>query len=119
MLRSLGISIILAALVATCSADESVIEYAGILKAQKIAGVIRDQAGAPISEVAVEEMSDDWATVLQRGTTDNEGRWSLSVLSDRRIHNIRFMKYAFHQLRFRVSLTHRTAKPLDFVLPVS
>lgn len=58
-------------------------------------------------------------TVLQRTTTDKEGHWSLLVPPERRIHNIRFMKYAFHQLRFRVSLTHRVAKPLDFVLPVS
>ena len=119
MIRSIAISLILAVLVATCFADESIIEYAGIQKAQNLAGVIRDGLRAPIPEVAVEEMSDDWTKVLQRTTTDKEGRWSLSVLQERRIHNIRFMKNAIHQLRVRVSLTHRAAKPLEFLLPVS
>jgi len=119
VIRSIAISLIVAALVATCFADESIIEYARIQKAQNLAGVIRDGLGAPIPEVAVEEMSDDWTKVLQRTNTDKEGRWSLSVLQGRRIHNIRFMKNAFHQLRVRVSLTHRAAKPLDFLLPVS
>lgn len=118
MIRSIAISLI-SALVAACFADESIIEYAGIQKAQNLTGVIRDGLGAPIPEVTVEEMSDNWTKVLLRTTTDKEGRWSLSVLPERKIHNIRFIKNTFHQLRFRVSLTHRTAKPLDFVLPVS
>lgn len=31
----------------------------------------------------------------------------------------RFLKYAFHQLRFHVRLTRRAAEALDFELPVS
>lgn len=119
MIRSIAISVLITALVATCFADESIIQYARIQKAKNLAGVVRDEVGAPLPEVAVEEMSDDWTAVLQQTTTDNEGRWSLSVRPERKIHNIRLKKSTFHQLRFRVSLTHRAAKPLDFVLPVS
>lgn len=119
MIRSIAISLTLAAFVATCFADESIIEFARVQKATKLAGVVRDQAGAPLPEVAVEEMSEDWTAVLQRTDTDKEGRWSFAARPAPRIHNIRFIKPAFHQLRIRVSLTHRAAKRLDFVLPVS
>lgn len=118
-MRAIAILRIGAALLAVGYADESVVEYAHFQKAQSLSGVMRDQTGAPIPQVAVEEMSDDWSKVLQQTTTDVAGHWALPVLPGRRIHNIRFRRYAFHQLRLRVILTHRAAKPLDFVLPVA
>jgi hypothetical protein len=119
MPRKAAISLIFVALLAVCSADESTIEYARVQKAQSLSGVIRDQAGDPIPQVAVDEMSDDWSAVLQHAVTDAAGHWSLPVLPGRRIHSIRFLKSAFHQLRFRVELTQRAKKPLDFQMPVS
>lgn len=65
MTRKAAISLIFVALLTVCNADESVIEYARVQKAQNLSGVIRDQTGIPIPQVAVEEMSDDWSTVLQ------------------------------------------------------
>ena len=119
MTRKAAISLIFVALLTVCNADESVIEYARVQKAQNLSGVIRDQMGIPIPQVAVEEMSDDWSTVLQHTMTDAAGHWSLPVLPGHRIHSIRFLKSAFHQLRFRVELTQRAKKSLDFQLPVS
>ena len=119
MPRKAAISLIFVALLAVCSADESTIEYARVQKAQSLSGVVRDQAGDPIPQVAVDEMSDDWSAVLQHAVTDAAGHWSLPVLPGRRIHSIRFLKSAFHQLRFRVELTQRAKKPLDFQMPVS
>ena len=119
MTRKAAISLIFAALLTVCNADESVIEYARVQKAQSLSGVIRDQMGIPIPQVAVDEMSDDWSTVLQHTMTDASGHWSLSVLPGRRIHNIRLLKATFHQLRVHVELTRRATKLLDFQLPVS
>lgn len=79
MIRSLAISLLLSTLTFTCSANESIIEYARIQKAQTLTGVIRDPAGVPIPDVAVEEMSGDWTTVLQRTITDKEGRWIIGA----------------------------------------
>ena len=118
-IKVLAISLISTALLAICYADESTVEYARIQKAQSLSGVIRDHQGVPIPQVAVEEMSDDWSSVLQQRTTDSAGHWSLPVLPGRRIHNIRFLKYEFHPLRIRVRLTQRATKPLDFELAVS
>lgn len=118
-MRAIAILGIAAALLSVGHADESVVEYAHVQKAQSLSGVIRDQTGVPIPQVAVEEMSDDWSKVLQQTTTDVDGHWALPDLPERKIHSIRFMKCAFHQLRLRVSLTRRAAKPLDFVLPVA
>jgi hypothetical protein len=119
MPRKAAIALIFVALLTVCSADESTIEYARVQKAQNLSGVIRDQAGEPIPQVAVDEMLDDWSAVLQQTVTDAAGHWSLPVLPGRRIHSIRFLKSAFHQLRFRVELTQRAKQPLDFQLPVS
>ena len=118
-MRAIAISIIAAALLTPCYANEAVVEYAEVQKAQSLSGVIRDPAGVPIPQVAVEEMSGDWSKVLQHTATDGDGHWSLPVLSGRRVHNIRFLKNTFHQLRFRVRLTQRATEPLDFQLPVS
>jgi len=119
MPRKAAISLIFVALLAVCSADESTIEYARVQKAQSLSGVIRDQVGEPIPQVAVDEMSDDWSAVLQHTVTDAAGHWSLPVLPGRRLHSIRLLKSTFHPLRFRVELTRRAKKPLDFQLPVS
>jgi hypothetical protein len=119
MPRKAAISLIVFALLTVCNADESVIEYARVQKAQSLSGVIRDQMGVPIPQVAVEEMSDDWSAVLQHTMTEAAGHWSLPVLPERRTHCIRFLKPVFHQLRLRVQLTRRATKPLDFRLPVS
>lgn len=110
---------IFVALLAVCNADESTVEFARVQEAQSLSGQIHDQTGEPISQVAVEEMSDDWSSVLQQTTTGEDGHWSLPSLRGRKIHNIRFLKDGFHQLRLRVKLTQQAAKPLDFVLPVS
>lgn len=118
-MRAIAISILAAAILTPCYANEEIVEYAGVQKAQSLSGIIRDQAGVPIPQVAVEEMSDDWSKVLQQTATDGEGHWSLPVLRGRRVHNILFLKNTFHQLRFRVRLTQRASKPLDFQLPVS
>jgi hypothetical protein len=59
MMRAIAISIIGAALFKPCYANESIVGYAAVQKAQSLSGVIRDQAGVPIPQVAVEEMSDD------------------------------------------------------------
>jgi hypothetical protein len=119
MPRKAAISLVFVALLTVCNADESTIEYSRVQKAQNLSGVIRDQTGEPIPQVAVEEMSDDWSAVLQHTMTDAAGHWSLPVLPGRRIHSIRFLKSASHQLRFRVELTQRAKQPLDFQLPVS
>ena len=119
MLRKASISLIFVALLTVSNADESTIEYSRVQKAQSLSGVIRDQAGEPIPQVAVDEMSDDWSAVLQHTTTDETGHWSLPVLPGRKVHSIRFLKSAFHQLRFRVELTRRATKTIDFKLPVS
>jgi hypothetical protein len=119
MPRKAAISLVFVALLTVCNADESTIEYARVQKTQNLSGIIRDQTGEPIPQVAVEEMSDDWSAVLQHTMTDAAGHWSLPVLSGRRIHSIRFLKSAFHQLRFRVELTQQAKQPLDFQLPVS
>jgi hypothetical protein len=113
-MRTAAISLIVVAVVGVCYADESTIQYAGVQEAQRLSGVIRDQAGAPIPQIAVEEVSDDWSKVLQETTTDADGHWALPALGGRRIHNIRFLKGGFHQVRFRVRLTRRATKPLDF-----
>jgi hypothetical protein len=119
MHRKAAISLIFFAFLTVCNADESVLEYAQVKKAHSLSGAIRDQTGAPIPKVAVDEMSDDWSALLQHTMTDAAGHWSLPVLPGRRIHNVRFLKPTFHQLRLRVELTRRTTKPLDFQLPVS
>jgi hypothetical protein len=107
------------ALLTVCHANESIIEYAGVQKANSLSGVITDQAGAPMPQVTVEEMSDDWTTVLQTTATDVNGRWSLPEVRGRKVHQIRFAKYAFHQVRFRVRLVRKKAKPLDFEMSVA
>jgi hypothetical protein len=119
MPRKAAISLIFFTLLTVCNADESVIEYARVQKAQSLSGVIRDQLGAPIPQVEVDEMSADWSAVLQHTVTDGAGHWALPVLPARRTHSIRFLKPAFHQLRLRVQITRRATKPLDFKLPVS
>ena len=119
MPRKVAISLIFFALLIVCGADESTIEYARIQKAQGLSGVIRDQIGEPIPQVAVDEMSDDWSTVLQHTMTDAGGHWSLPVFPGRKTHSIRFLKPAFRQLRLRVQLTPRASKSLDYELPVS
>lgn len=75
MLRKAAISLFFVALLAVCSADESMIEYARVQKAQSLSGVIRDQAGEPFPQVEVDEMSDDWSAVLQHTVTDAAGHW--------------------------------------------
>ena len=120
MRRFAAITLIFAAIVAVCLANESIIQYAGIREAQSLSGTIRDQAGATVPQVAVEEMSEDWSKVLQRTATDAEGHWSLSsATTGRRVHNIRFIKGGFRQVRFRVRISREATKPLDFVLPVA
>jgi hypothetical protein len=120
MMRLLGaIALIITSLVAVCNANESTVEYAGIQEARTLAGQICDAAGAPITGVAVEEMSDDWSKVMQQTTTDSQGRWSLPELRGRRTHYIRFLKPAFHPVQIRVRLRRSATKPLDFELPVS
>ncbi len=118
MSRKVAISLIFA-LLTVCNAEESTVEYAHVQKAQSLSGVIRDQTGVPIPQVAVEEMSDDWSTMLQQTTTGVDGHWSLPVLRGGRTHNIRFLKHGFKQLRLRIKLTQRPTRPLDFVLPVA
>jgi len=119
MHRKAAISLFFFTLLTVCNADEGVIEYARVQKAQSLSGLIRDPTRAPIPQVAVDDMSDDWSAVLQHTVTDAAGHWSLPVLPERRTHCIRFLKPAFHQLRLRVQLTRRATKPLDFQLPVS
>ena len=65
MPRKAAISLVFVALLTVCKADEGTIEYSRVQKAQNLSGVIRDQTGEPIPQVAVEEMSDDWSAVLQ------------------------------------------------------
>src|SRR5262245_32733159 len=112
-MRIRAISLLVIALLTVCHADESIIEYAGVQKAKSLTGVIRDGAGVPIPQVTVQEMSDDWTTVLQATATDGNGRWSLPEVKGRKVHQIKFAKYAFHQVRFRVRLTRKKTKPLD------
>jgi hypothetical protein len=119
-MKTAAVSLITLIVVAVCSAQGVVtIEYAGIQKAQHLSGVIRDHAGLVISQVQVQEMSDNWSTVLQQTSTDGEGHWALSVLPGRRIHYIRLSKSNFNQVRFRVRIARRATNTLDIVLSVA
>jgi hypothetical protein len=114
-----AISLLVIALLTVCHADESIIEYTGVQKANSLSGVIRDKAGVPIPQVTVQEMSDDWTTVFQTTATDVNGRWVFPKERGKKVHQIRFKKNTFHELRFRVKLTRKKAKPLDFEMSVS
>lgn len=118
-MRIAAVTLIVGSAIGMSHANESIIQYAGIQKAQRLSGVIRDSAGAAIPQVVVQEMSSDWTKVLQETETDAGGHWALPALRERKVHNVRFLKYGFHQIRFRVRLKSGARKPLDFKMPPS
>lgn len=118
-MRIAAITLIVGSTIGVSYGNESIIQYAGIQKAQRLSGVIRDPAGAAIPQVVVQEMSSDWTRVLQQTETDAGGHWTLPALRERRVHNVRFLKYGFHQIRFRVRLKSQARKALDFEMPLS
>ena len=100
-MRIHAVSFVVIALLTVCHADESSIEYAGVQKANSQSGVITDQAGAPIPEVTVQEMSDGWTTALQTTATDVNGQWSLPEVRGRKVHQIRFAKVCVSSSAFQ------------------
>jgi hypothetical protein len=106
-------------LLTICYADESTIEYTKVRNAVELSGVILDQVGAPISEVRVSEMSDDWSTELRSTATDSQGRWSFTATETGKTYEIQLRKPGFHVVRIRVKVTKHRAKPLIFEMPVA
>ena len=116
MPRKAAISLIFVAVLAVCSADESTIEYARVQKAQSLSGVIRYQAGEPIPQVAVDDVRRLVSAVLQHTVTDAAGHCSLSSASrtEEFTASDSLKSQRFISSRFRVELTQRAKKPLDF-----
>lgn len=102
-----------------CYANESTIEYPKIRNAVELSGVVLDQAGAPISDVRVSVMSDNWSTELRSTATDSQGRWSFTPTERGKTYQIQVRKLGFRVVRIHVKITKHRAKPLIVEMPVA
>jgi carboxypeptidase family protein len=102
-----------------CYANESTIEYTKVRKSTELSGVVLDGVGAPISEVRVSEMSDNWSTELRSTSTDSRGQWSFTPTETGKTYKIQLRKVGFHPVRMRVKVTKHHAKPLVVEMPVA
>jgi hypothetical protein len=64
--------------------------------AKKLAGVVNDPSGASLSDVTVEERSDDWKTVPRSTRTDETGRFHFS-------RSAKTVYYRIFTLRFQLA----------------
>jgi len=100
-------------------ANESTIEYTKVRNAAELSGVVLDQAGAPISEVYVSEISDNGSTELRSTSTDSRGHWSFTPSETGKTYKIQLRKAGFHAVRMRVKVTKHRPKPLIVEMPVA
>ena len=87
-------------------------------KAKRIAGVVTDPTGYPLSEVTVEERSDDWRTVLRSTETDEHGKFHFSTSRNKKVYHLEFVRSGFKWVRITVELEKKGARSIVVSLPV-
>jgi hypothetical protein len=103
--KAIGIVAVVPCFLTLCQAGQETIEYAKIRNVKTLSGVVIDPAGAPIVQVRVLEMSDDWKTEPRSTMTDAQGRWSLPPNPGSKAYRIRFVEDGFDQVWLPVRLT--------------
>ena len=100
------------------TAGNEVVEIRKVQIAGHLSGTVKDRTGAPVAGASVEEVSQDWKTIVQTTSTDSGGWFSITSQSRSKVHYIVVTAPAFHQLRVRVRLSDGSSKQLELELDV-
>ena len=90
----------------SAAAQMQLVEVEEVQLSKSSAGVVIDPSGATISNVTIEERSDDWKIVLRTTHSDEEGRFHFSWHPNRIVH-LEFSSPGFNRLRIRVRLDQK------------
>ena len=100
-----------------CNGQETVV-YSGVQHASELAGTVLDQAGAPIPQVRVSELSAD-SEEVRSTMTDSQGHWSFTPSEKGRTYRIEFYKYTFKKVQIRLKVTKHRERLLTVEMPVA
>lgn len=91
----------------------SIIEYGDVQVVAELAGVVHDPADAPMAGVLVEEFGSDWKSALRSTKTDEQGRFAMTTVQDRKTYFLQFSFRNCNPIRLRVKVDAKHGKQLQ------
>lgn len=72
--------------------------------AQQVEGVVLDPSGAPIPDMTVTDLSEQWVAILRSVTTDSKGHFRFARQRGKVVYYLRFDHPAFNPLALRLKV---------------
>jgi hypothetical protein len=117
MRRAMAVALMCAALAGSAWAVRQIVQLSTPFVARKVDGVVLDPSGAPIADLTVTDLRENWGKVIRTTKTDGQGRFHFSAQSGKALYWLRFDHPEFNPLELKLKLNSKaphlgiTAKP--------